>query len=129
MDPGATYLTQMTPLLINRAITLVAKFHWPITVMVLTLITLLSLTPLPHLPDAPGSDKAHHLIAYAALSFPIAVRGGPKWMLLLPFFILWGGAIELLQPYVNRYGEWPDFTANSLGVVVGVCVGMLARRL
>lgn len=50
-------------------------------------------------------------------------------MLLLPFFILWGGAIELLQPYVNRNGEWLDFAANSLGVVFGVCVGMLARRL
>jgi hypothetical protein len=119
----------MTRLLINSVVRLIANYHWPITVMVLTTITMLSLTPLAHLPDAPGSDKAHHLIAYVALSFPIAVRGGPKWMLLLPFFVLWGGGIELIQPYANRYAEWLDFAANSLGIVFGAVVGMLARRL
>jgi VanZ family protein len=119
----------MTLLLINRVLRLISQYCWPITVAAMALITLLSLTPLAHLPDAPGSDKAHHLIAYAALSFPIAARGGPKWMLLLPFFILWGGAIELLQPYVNRYAEWFDFAANSLGVLLGAGVGLLARRL
>ena len=47
---------------------------------------------------------------------------------MLPFFIFWGGGIELLQPYVNRHGEWLDFAANSLGVVFGAGVGMLTRR-
>jgi hypothetical protein len=118
----------MTRLLISGAVKLIAKYHWPITLFLLALITLLSLTPLSHLPNAPGSDKAHHLFAYAALSFPIAAKGGPKWMFLLPFFILWGGTIELLQPYANRYAEWFDFAANSLGVVFGAGAGMLARR-
>lgn len=119
----------MTAHIINKVAALVAKYHWPITLLVLLVITVLSLTPLPHLPDAPGSDKAHHLIAYAVLSLPIAVRGGPKWVLLLPLFMLWGGAIELFQPYVNRYAEWYDFAANSIGVVIGACVGMVLRRL
>jgi hypothetical protein len=112
----------------NVIFKLVAKHGRPLTMLVLAAITVLSLTPLAHLPDAPGSDKAHHLIAYAALSLPIAARGGRRWMLLLPFFILWGGAIELIQPYANRYGEWLDFAANSTGVAIGACAGILARR-
>ncbi|MGK0375420.1 MAG: hypothetical protein ACJA2E_001899 [Arenicella sp.] len=109
-------------------IQLVAKHYWPISALVLAAITLLSLTPVANLPDAIGSDKTHHLIAYAVLSLPIAIRGGPRWMLLLPFFILWGGAIELIQPYANRYAEWLDFAANSTGVALGACAGVLARR-
>lgn len=33
-----------------------------------------------------------------------------------------GGLIEVLQEYVfiNRFGDWFDFTANSLGAVLGV---------
>ena len=102
MSSGAAGLTQMTLLLINRVMRLITRYHWLITVMVLALITLLSLTPLAQLPGAPGSDKAHHVIAYAALSFPIALRGGARWVLVLPFFIFWGGGIELLQPKANN---------------------------
>jgi hypothetical protein len=25
--------------------------------------------------------------------------------------------IEIIQPYVNRYGEWLDFLANTIGVI------------
>jgi len=37
-------------------------------------------------------------------------------------FIGYSGAIELLQPYVNRYGEWMDLAANAMGVVCGLIV-------
>ena len=29
-----------------------------------------------------------------------------------PCFALYSGLIELIQPRVNRYGEWMDFMAN-----------------
>lgn len=96
--------------------------------MILVAITLLSLTPLAHLPEAPGSDKTHHLIAYFALALPIALKGGPKWFFILPVFVLWSGAIELIQPFVNRYGEWLDFVANTVGIALGATFGFIFRR-
>ena len=73
----------------------------------------------------PGSDKTHHLIAYALLMLPTALRKPDKWILLGLFFIAYSGAIELLQPYVNRYGEWMDMLANSAGVICGLIIAEL----
>ncbi len=94
----------------------------------LTLITAGSLWPLAELPAVPGSDKLHHLIAYAALSLPIAIRRHKFWLLLLLGCLLWSGAIELIQPYVNRYGEWADLAANFVGLVLGTLLGATMRK-
>jgi VanZ family protein len=91
-------------------------------------IGLLSLWPLEKLPSAPGSDKLHHLIAYAALVFPIVLRKPRLWLFLVFFCIAYGGVIELVQPFVNRYGEWLDMVANSTGVICGVLFAEMARQ-
>jgi hypothetical protein len=97
------------------------KTHWMgITLLVLGIITVLSLWPLNHLPSAPGSDKMHHFIAYAVLMFPVALRKPNYWRLIGLFFIGYSGLIELVQPYVNRYGEWLDLAANITGLVCGL---------
>jgi hypothetical protein len=92
-------------------------------------ITTLSLWPLETLPSVPGTDKTHHLIAYAALMFPTALRKPDKWIMIGLLFIAYSGAIELLQPYVNRYGEWLDMAANASGVIFGLIVAELINRL
>ena len=92
-------------------------------------ITVLSLTPLPQLPDVPGSDKTHHLIAYAVLVFPVALRRPDNWLWILFLFVVWSGAIELIQPYVNRYGEWADMVANCIGLVCGIAMARLVDLL
>ncbi|MEH6469734.1 MAG: VanZ family protein [Halopseudomonas sp.] len=106
------------------------KSHWlALTLFQLTAITTLSLWPFDQLPAFPGSDKTHHLIGYAALMFPTALRQPKHWLMLGLCFIGWSGAIELIQPYVNRYGEWLDLAANSAGVVLGYGTARLASRL
>ena len=91
-----------------KLLTLIRK-NWIIfTLFILLVITILSLWPLDELPSVPGTDKAHHLIAYAILMLPTALRKPNRWILFGLFFIAYSGAIELLQPYVNRYGEWND---------------------
>ena len=90
-----------------------------ITLLTLTVITVLSLWPLEELPSVSGSDKTHHFIAYAALMFPTALRKPNYWLLIGLFFICWSGSIELLQSYVNRYGEFQDLVANIIGLVSG----------
>ena len=95
------------------------------TLCTFTAITILSLRPLEELPSVPGSDKVHHFIAYAAMMFPTALRKPHYWKLIGLSFIAFSGAIELLQPYVNRYGEWTDFAANTIGLICGLLVGEL----
>ncbi|SIS39727.1 VanZ family protein [Neptunomonas antarctica] len=106
------------------------KTYWlAITLFVLTVITLLSLWPADQLPGVPGTDKTHHFIAYAGLMFPVALRQPKYWLLIGLFFLCWSGAIELIQPYVNRYGEWLDMVANASGVVSGALLALLINRI
>ena len=48
---------------------------------------MLSLWPLETLPSVPGTDKTHHLIAYAALVFPTALRKPDKWIMIGLLFL------------------------------------------
>lgn len=90
---------------------------------------MLSLIPLPELPLLPGTDKTHHLIAYGALMFPVALHRPQGWLYIALGFVAWSGVIELIQPFVNRYAEWLDLLANSAGVVVGALAGNTVRRV
>lgn len=106
----------------------ISRYYVFITCIVITLITVLSLSPLPKLPAAAGSDKAHHFIAYAALIFPVAVAV-VRIKSLIAFFIgfaFYSGLIEIIQPYVNRYGEWLDMAANITGLLIGI---LLAKTI
>jgi len=102
------------------------KVNWILlTLLVLATISALSLWPLESLPSVPGSDKTHHLIAYAVLMFPAALRKPKHWKMIGLLFILYSGIIELLQPYVNRYADWFDMLANTTGIVCGLLIAEL----
>ena len=60
--------------------------HWLIiSLIALGGITVLSLIPLNELPETPGSDKTHHLIAYAILAYPTSLRRPKGWQNILIF--------------------------------------------
>jgi VanZ family protein len=101
----------------------------PLTGLALAAITASSLAPLPELPlpEAALNDKLHHLVGYAALALPVAIARPRNWWLALPAFVLWSGAIELAQPYVNRHGEWVDLAANAAGLALGVAAAAAVR--
>lgn len=106
----------------------VIKTNWvAFTLFTLAVITILSLWPLGELPSVPGNDKTHHLIAYAVLMFPAALRKPNKWILFGLLFIAYSGVIELMQPCVNRYAEWSDMAANTAGVVCGLMIAELVK--
>ncbi|MEI6894023.1 MAG: VanZ family protein [Colwellia sp.] len=97
------------------------KQYWLlITLFLMTAIATLSLLPPVHLPQVPGSDKSHHFISYALLMLPIALRKPKHWLWITLVFAGFSGAIELIQPSVNRYGEWLDMFANVAGLVCGI---------
>ena len=102
----------------------------PITLIVTLILTVAMLWPLESPPPAPdGSDKVVHLIAFAALSFPLARTGRFG---LLPVFVgasAFGGLIELIQPSFNRSADVGDWVADILGVTLGIICGLIYRRL
>jgi len=114
----------------KKALNFCIRYCYWVTGLILAAITILSLTPLPQLPEFPGSDKTHHIIAYAALMLPVFMANKAIRFYLFLVFCLWGGGIELIQPQMNRYGEWLDFFANGLGLSAGDVLGtLLARNL
>ena len=102
----------------------------PLTLIVLLALTVAMLWPLEAPPPAPeGSDKLVHFIAFAALAFPLARTGRFG---LLPVFIgasAFGGAIELIQPSFNRSADVNDWVADVVGVILGIGLGLLYRRV
>ncbi len=85
-------------------------------------IAVLTLMPAPSLPNAPGGDKLHHFLAFAALVFPVVAVRPRAGLWMVPGAILFGGAIELIQPHVGRHGEWADVLANATGALIGAAL-------
>jgi VanZ family protein len=111
-----------------RAFLLFIRTYWRFcTTIILIAIIFLSLWPNKSLPAVPGGDKIHHFIAYAALVFPVALSRPKSWLLLVVLFFSLSGVIELIQPFVHRYGEWLDLAANSTGLVCGILLTELVR--
>jgi len=107
----------------------IRRYWLGLTAILWLLITASSLWPVELLPQVAGGDKTHHFIAYAALVFPVAFVRPRQWLLVFFLLLAWGGVIELIQPYVNRWGEWLDLAANTAGACLGLLLAEVLRRL
>ena len=87
----------------------------PLTLIVTTVLTVAMLWPIHQPPPAPdGIDKLVHLIAFAALAFPLARTGRFG---LIPVSVgasVFGGMIELIQPSFGRSADMQDWIADML---------------
>ena len=100
------------------------------------IVTILSGYPGKNLPKTPFNefDKLEHFGIYAILCFLMLIgfarqktnifNNQVQFLISLIFTICVGGIIELLQEYVflNRYGDWLDFFANTIGAFFGLIV-------
>ena len=102
----------------------------PLTLIVMTVLTVAMLWPINQPPPAPdGSDKVVHLIAFAALAFPLARTGRIG---LIPVFAgasVFGGFIELIQPSFGRSADMQDWIADIAGVGLGIVLALVYRRV
>ena len=102
----------------------------PLTAFVLITMSVSMLWPLEAPPPAPeGSDKLVHLIASAALAFPLARTGRLGLVSVFIGASAFGGLIELIQPTFNRSADIGDWVADTIGVTIGIGCGLLYRRL
>ena len=99
------------------------------TTILAAVIAYLTLTPPQPLTfDGLLSDKAYHVIAFAALVFPGAFLYQRSLIWLIPAALVFGAAIELVQPLVGRSAEMADFVADVVGVACGLILGLIMRR-
>lgn len=95
-----------------------------LTLLLGTAIAVLALAPLPGR-AVPGSDKLHHMLAMAALSFPLPFARRKLVVPVVLGALLYGGAIEIIQPFVGRDAALGDFWADVAGVILGASSGAI----
>ena len=113
---------------------------YPATSFLIVVIWVICLLPIPEnvpLGDVPMMDKWTHFVMYGTLCTVMwweylrrHERKNAGKLFLLAFLapIAMSGLIELAQAYLtngNRSGDWLDFVANSIGVVLGNVIGIL----
>ena len=102
-------------------------------------IIVLSLAPMPEMPQlgqVPLWDKCVHFVMYGGTCAVIWIEylrhhqslNKQKlilWAWLAPTVM--GGIIEIVQEQctTNRSGEWLDFAADAVGVLIGAVIGLV----
>jgi VanZ family protein len=97
----------------------------------LTALTVASLTPIDQLPPQVMNvwDKAQHALGFGWLALwgLLAFPQHAKHVAIA--LLLWGGVIELLQIATGwRYGEWLDWMADGIGILLIYLPFQLWRR-
>lgn len=93
--------------------------------------------PLYQLPPIQDGDKWVHWLAFMVLTLVIlwdTKKAGQKlwqmWTLGIVFPVAYGGLIEVLQKlfFYPRTGEWSDWLADGIGVLVGAIVWWISQQ-
>jgi VanZ family protein len=82
--------------------------------------------------DVENSDKVGHFLAYGTLSAWAVMIFQTKraWFFSALALICLGIAMEFAQGYLtsNRMMDWHDALANTVGVVLGLCMSLLPMQ-
>jgi len=92
------------------------------SVILLVVVTVILLMPVP---EGEGRlprhvDKIVHFAVFFIVAFPAYVARMRFWPAILAGLVVYGGAVELIQPHFGRSAEFADFIANSLGVIAAL---------
>lgn len=115
---------------------------YPFSTLCILIIWILCFIPIPETPldNISMIDKWTHLVMYGGTCGVIWLEYIVKhkkvkwnkmiiWTLAAPIFM--GGLIEILQKYCTggmRSGEWSDFLADTIGVVLAFIIGSLLAK-
>lgn len=101
-----------------------------VTLALAAAIAYLTLVPRPPTPVRfPHADKVFHALSFAALMLPTPLLRPRRWYQVAALALLFGAAIELIQPTFGRDAEWADFAFDALGVLFGTFMGFGAARI
>jgi VanZ family protein len=106
-------------------------------------VVVLSVIPLPEVPELEGvplMDKWVHFVMYGGLTlcawYDIYKNRTSKKVDIKTLLITFvyptatGGLLELVQEHLTttRNGDWQDFIADEIGVVIGIFLGITIVR-
>lgn len=116
---------------LERRVTLLRKFANIAFIIGVVILIVASLTPAQELPNTILTDKWAHFVAYAMVMGAFGI-GSSDWRRrifgTLAIFAL-GATLEGLQSFVpGRQPSVLDVGANTIGVLVGVGLAVLATR-
>ena len=95
-------------------------------------LAIASLVPVDLLPRQAATiwDKGQHAFGFAWLALVGLLAYQQRPWTMLAALLLYGGSIELLQAASGwRYGEWLDFLADGIGLLIGAAIWLAVRRL
>ncbi|WP_347139424.1 hypothetical protein [Paracoccus sp. SSK6] len=99
------------------------------TSILVTTVAALTLLPSEKLLLKPlFNDKINHMLAWGALTVPIASARPSAIRWLFPAAVGAGAAVELIQPSVDREREAGDLLADTFGAALGCLAGWLVHR-
>lgn len=119
--------------------------NYPVSLSVILVVTYLSFFKPPSVPDEleriPHLDKVVHLCMYLGMAGMLWIeflrahrrQAAPLWHAWIGAVgcpILFSGGVELLQEYCTDYrgGDWWDFAANTVGVLLATFLVVRLRR-
>jgi VanZ family protein len=98
-------------------------------------LSLLPMQDLPHVPMFRGEDKLIHFLMYFGFSMLFCWTLKVELNYSKLFFVIvvtvgWGILMEYLQldMHMGRSFSWYDELANSIGVVIGTLIYIIASR-
>ena len=101
-----------------------------ITVILTALLTVVMLWPIKtQFPGPEASDKLLHLLAFLALVLPFACTGRFRLLPILISASIFGGTIELIQPFFGRSAELGDWISDIVGVSFGIILGKIYNKI
>ena len=113
----------------RRKLQVFKLFDIYLTIVLALIILIGMLAPISEVATAPaGTDKIIHIVAFAALAFPLALT---KRIGLFPLFIftsLFGGFTEVIQSSYGRNTDINDWFSNIFGIAFGIGIANVCSR-
>ena len=95
---------------------------------IVVVIAAATLTPRAGKLAPQGVAKLFHSAGFAVLVVPLLAVHLKTGLVIAPLALVLGGAIERIQPYVNRFGDFSEFWPDFLGVLIGVTLTILFNQ-
>lgn len=106
-----------------------APWAWLATALLAAILCALTLAPGEGETGPSGRDKLYHFVGFGALALPLCLIYPRRAWLVVAGVTAFGGAIEVIQPFVGRGAEWGDLLADALGALFAALVAWALRRL
>lgn len=103
-------------------------FVWIALISALSLVAFDAFSDSPTISPMLIDDKLQHVIAFFVLTLILLPLRPTAPIAVGAVLIAFGGGIEVLQMFTARKADWDDFSADVIGVLLGLAVWWAVRR-